>query len=112
MNVHSEIGSGFPEIIYHRCLSIEFNEKGIRYQNELSLPLFYRGIHVGKRRVDFLIEDKVLIEIKAVSELDKSHINQILNYLNLFQIEVGLLLNFGEGSLKFNRFINSKPSRK
>lgn len=76
-------------------------EQGISYKREISQPLFYRGSEVGKRRIDFLVEDKVLVELKAVSEINKTHFNQILNYLTAYQLEVGLLLNFGENSLNF-----------
>ncbi|HET6528478.1 MAG TPA: GxxExxY protein [Balneolaceae bacterium] len=108
MKVHSALGNGFPEVIYQRSLAIEFQEQNISYEREYSTPLFYKGKPVGKRRVDFLIEDKVLVELKAVSEINETHFNQVLNYLKAYQLEIGLLLNFGENSLKFKRFINSK----
>lgn len=111
MRVHSELGNGFPEIIYQRSLAIELKEQSISYKREISQPLFYRDSEVGKRRIDFLVEDKVLVELKAVSEINKTHFNQILNYLTAYQLEVGLLLNFGENSLNFKRFINSKTKR-
>lgn len=107
MEVHSKLGNGFPEVIYQRSLTIEFQAKGISYNREMSMPLYYRGKSVGKRRVDFLVEEKVLVELKAVSEINETHYNQILNYLTAFQLEIGLLINFGENSLKFKRFINS-----
>lgn len=111
MKVHSELGNGFPEIIYQRSLAIELKEQSISYKREISQPLFYRDSEVGKRRIDFLVEDKVLVELKALSEINNTHFNQILNYLTAYQLEVGLLLNFGENSLNFKRFINSKTKR-
>jgi len=111
MHVHPELGDGFPEVIYQRSLAIEFQDQDIRYQRELSMPLHYKGKSVGKRRVDFLVEEKVLVELKAVSEINDTHYNQILNYLTAYELEIGLLINFGENSLKFKRFINSKFNR-
>ncbi len=108
MNVHTEIGPGFPEVIYQRSLALELKDQGVNYKRESAIPLYYKGKPVGKRRVDFIVEDKILVELKAVSELNKTHYNQILNYLSAYKIEIGLLVNFGEASLKFKRFINSK----
>lgn len=110
MQVHSALGNGFPEVIYQRSLAIEFKEQGINYKRELSMPLYYKEKSVGRRRVDFLVEEKVLVELKAISEINKTHFNQILNYLTAYELEIGLLINFGENSLKFKRFINSKYS--
>ncbi|MEJ7627469.1 MAG: GxxExxY protein [Ferruginibacter sp.] len=108
MKVHSAIGPGFPEKIYHRSLLIEFSIIGLKCASEVERDIFYRGIKVGCRRLDILVEEKVLIELKAISEMDNGEVNQIINYLNLFQLEVGLLLNFGKPSLQFKRFVNSK----
>ena len=108
MNVHSELGNGFQEVIYQRCLEIEFQLRRLMYVRELVMPLYYKDHEVGKRRVDFLVEDKVLLEIKAVSEITTTHHAQILNYLTAYKLQVGLLINFGEPSLSFKRFINSK----
>lgn len=108
MKVHSTIGPGFPERIYHRCLIIELGLLGLKCQSEIEKDIFYTGIKVGCRRLDIIVEDKVLIELKAISEMNNGEINQIINYLNLFQLEVGLLLNFGKPSLQFKRFVNSK----
>lgn len=107
MQVHSELGSGFPEVIYQRSLAIEFRKQNISYKREESMPLFYKKKSVGKRRADFLVEQKVLVELKALSEINKTHYNQVLNYLTAFNLEIALLLNFGENSLNFKRFINS-----
>jgi len=108
MRVHSELGNGFPEVIYQRSLAIEFSHSNLEYDREISMPLYYQGQNVGSRRVDFLVEDKILLELKAVSEITSVHYAQILNYLKAYQLQIGLLVNFGEESLKFKRFINSK----
>lgn len=108
MRVHSELGNGFQEKIYQRCVEIEFRNLGMPFERELVMPLFYNKQQVGSRRVDFLVSDKVLLELKAVSEITTTHHSQILNYLQAYQLQIGLLINFGEESLKFKRFINSK----
>lgn len=108
MRVHSELGNGFQEVIYQRCLEIEFRDIGLHYERELVMPLYYKKKQVGMRRVDFLVESKVLLELKAVSEIKANHYAQILNYLTAYKLRIGLLINFGEESLRFRRFINSK----
>ena len=106
MKVHRTIGAGFPELIYHRCLIIELKNSGIFCESEVEREIFYEGIKVGSRRLDLLINKKVIVELKAVHELAPLFYNQILNYLKIFNLEVGLLLNFGNTSLQFKRFIN------
>ena len=108
MQVHSILGNGFQEIIYQRCLGIELEEAGISHCREVEMPIYYKGMDVGTRRVDFLVEDKVLVELKAISEVDDSHYAQIINYLEAFKLEIGLLINFGEKRLKFKRFVKSQ----
>ena len=106
MQVHTQMGVGFPEVVYQRCLAIEMRENGLTFERELELPLFYRGEQVGNRRVDFLVEKTVLVELKAVSEVTTLHHAQVLNYLHAYQLEVALLLNFGEHRLTYKRFVN------
>lgn len=108
MKVHSHFGLGFPEAIYKRSLLIELQNAGLLYQSEIEKDIFYRGHFIGKRRLDIIVEEKVLIELKAISETGKNDHNQIINYLNIFKIEVGLLLNFGKESLEFKRFALSE----
>ncbi|MBS1514893.1 MAG: GxxExxY protein [Bacteroidetes bacterium] len=105
MKVHNFFGSGFPEVIYQRSLKIEFEKSGLNYSRELELPVYYEKELVGSRVVDFLIEDKIIVELKVVPELIYIHQAQILNYLKAFKKEVGLLINFGESRLKFKRFV-------
>ena len=107
MQVHSFLGNGFQEFIYQRALAIEFDKAGLNFQRELEVPIFYKDIiePIGRRRVDFLVEGIVLVELKAIIELNDLHINQILNYLKTYKLEVSLLINFGEKSLKFKRLV-------
>ncbi|HJY63481.1 MAG TPA: GxxExxY protein [Ignavibacteria bacterium] len=108
MKVHTFLGNGFPEIIYQRSLAIELKHSNLGFNQELEQQIYYNEINIGTRRVDFLIDGKILVELKAVSELTDNLFSQILNYLTAFNLEIGLLINFGERSLKVRRFINSK----
>jgi GxxExxY protein len=105
MKVHSWFGPGFPEIIYQRSLLIELGKAGFNCKAEVEKELFYEESFVGKRRLDVIVEEVILIELKAMSELDNSCYNKIINYLRVFKMEVGLLLNFGAASLQFKRFV-------
>jgi GxxExxY protein len=105
MKVHRYLGNGFQEVIYQRCLEIEFNNTGLAYEREKEQIIYYEGVSVGMRRVDFLVEGKILVELKAVVELENVHLAQAKNYLEAFNLEVGLLLNFGATSLQFKRLI-------
>jgi len=107
MKVHREVGPGFPEMIYLRCLLLELKKYGLNCETELERDIFYEGIKVGSRRLDLLVNSKVIVELKAVSELEKLYYNQVINYLKVFNLEVGLLLNFGSISLQYKRFANS-----
>lgn len=107
MKVHSALGNGFPEIIYQRSLAIELEKSGIQFHREIQQDVFYDDVKVGTRIADFLIEGKILVELKALSEINEAHCSQILNYLKAFKLEIGLLINFGSDSLQFKRFINS-----
>jgi len=107
MQVHSFLGSGFQEIIYHRALALEFTKAGLQFKWELEMPIYYKDYTepIGIRRVDFLVENVVLVELKAKALLEDIHYAQILNYLKVYKVEVGLLINFGEKSLNFKRLI-------
>jgi GxxExxY protein len=111
MKVHSALGNGFQEVIYQRALAIEMNKQGLSFQRELEMPIFYDGEEIGTRRVDFLVEDKVLVELKALTKLEDVHLAQAINYLEAYRLEVGLLLNFGAKSLEYRRVVNSKNVR-
>ena len=108
MRVHSALGCGFPEIIYQRAMDIEMKDEGLRFEGEKVIPVYYKNHKIGTRRVDFLVEEVVSVELKAISELNDSNLNQGLNYLEAFNLEVGLLLNFGSKSLQFKRLINHR----
>lgn len=107
--VHSFLGNGFQEVIYQRALALEFNECGLEFARELEQEIFYKDYPnpIGKRRCDFLVEGKVLVEIKAVTQVQDVHYAQIINYLQAYKLEVGLLINFGEKSLNFKRFVKT-----
>ncbi len=108
MEVHSEIGNGFQEVIYQRALAIELESAGIIFQREFEMDIYYKENHIGKRRVDFLIEGAISVELKATTNLENMHYAQAINYLEVYNLEVGLLINFGEQSLNFKRFTNKK----
>ncbi len=103
MKIHRYLGNGFQEVIYQRCLAIELKNIGLRFDREREQNIFYENICVGTRRVDFLVEETVLVELKAISELGNVHLAQGLNYLEAFHLEVGLLINFGSTSLEYKR---------
>jgi GxxExxY protein len=111
MQVHSTLGNGFPEVVYQRALDIEFKERHISFVREFSMPIYYNGSWVGQRRVDFFVEDKIMVEIKAIIKLENVHLAQAKNYLEAYNIEVGLLINFGSASLEVKRLGNNKYSQ-
>jgi len=108
MKVHSTLGNGFQEVIYQRALAIEMTTQGLAFQRELEMQITYRGQEIGTRRVDFLVEDKVMVELKALTMLEDVHLAQAINYLEAYNLEIGLLINFGAKSLGYRRGINSK----
>lgn len=107
MKIHRHFGPGFPEIVYKRALMIELDKIPLQYLHEFEKDIFYEEKYIYKRRLDLFVEDRVLVELKATSVTEERDINQIINYLRVFKIEVGLLLNFGLKSLYYKRFINS-----
>jgi GxxExxY protein len=108
MIVHKILGNGFQEVIYQRALAIEMNLAGISFNREFEMPIFYRQKHIGTRRVDFLVEDLISVELKAMTKLEDVHFAQAINYLEAYNLEIGLLINFGESSLNFKRLTNKK----
>ena len=110
MTVHKILGNGFQEVIYQRALAIEMSLAGIEFAREYEMPIFYRDEQIGTRRVDFLVEGVISVELKAISELTKTHFAQAINYLEAYNVEIGLLINFGETSLNFKRLTNKKFS--
>ena len=108
MKVHSTLGSGFQEVIYQRAMEIEMPYHELSSVREMEMPIFYRGIQIGTRRVDFFVEGLIMTELKAVSHLEDVHLAQALNYLEAYNMEVGLLINFGTKSLEWKRLYNKK----
>ena len=108
MTVHSDLGNRFQEVIYQRALEIEMGYEGLNFVRELEMPVFYREMQIGTRRVDFFVEDKIMVELKAVIELQDVHLAQAMNYLEAYKMEIGLLINFGARSLEFKRVHNNK----
>jgi GxxExxY protein len=106
MEVHKTLGNGFQEVIYQRCLAIELNEKGIEHQREVEMSIFYKGRDVGLRRADFLVMGEIMVELKAVIDLEDVHLAQAMNYLEAYHLPTGLLINFGARSLQFKRIFN------
>ena len=108
MKVHSTLGNGFQEVIYQRALSIEMEKQGLGFGREMEMTIFYDGIEIGTRRVDFFVQDKIMVELKAVSGLNDLHLAQATNYLEAYNLPVGLLINFGSKSMEFKRVYNVK----
>ena len=108
MKVHSLLGNGFQEIIYQRALAIEMTLAGLSFEMEKEMKIYYRGHQVGTRRSDFFVEERIMVEIKAKSNLDDINLNQAMNYLEAYNMEIGLLINFGGKSLQFKRVHNNK----
>lgn len=105
--VHSFLGNGFQEVIYQRALAYEMSQRDLNFQREIEQDIYYKELSepIGTRRADFVVEDKVLVELKAIKELDDVHLAQALNYLKAYRLEVGLLINFGSKSLTFKRLV-------
>lgn len=108
MKVHSTLGSGFQELIYQRALRIEMHLQRIEHTREMEMTIYYEGHEIGTRRVDFFVDNTIMVELKAVSKLDDQHLAQAMNYLEAYNLPVGLLINFGSRSLEFKRVYNTK----
>jgi len=106
--VHKIIGPGFVELVYLRSMLVECGLRNIETDSEIELPIYYKNVRVGSRRADLLVKKKVIVELKAVVELNDNHLAQAINYLEAFNLEVGLLLNFGGKSLQYKRVIHPK----
>lgn len=112
MSVHNYLGCGFPEVIYQRALAYELSLEGLSFAREVEMEVFYKDMPkpIGLRRVDFLVEKKILVEIKAVTNLEDFHLAQIINYVEAFKMDVGLLINFGSKRLQFRRAMLSETN--
>ena len=110
MEVHKILGNGFQEVIYQRALAIELKRQGLDYSREHEMEIFYKEDKIGTRRVDFFVEGKIIVELKAIIALEDVHLAQAINYLEAYNMEIGLLINFGNRSLQFKRVM--KPGKK
>jgi GxxExxY protein len=107
MKVHGALGNGFQEVIYQRALAIEMEYQGLSFEREKEMEVLYRGNIIGTRRVDFFVEGKIMVELKALVALEDVHLAQAMNYLEAYKMEIGLLINFGAKSLQFKRVHNN-----
>ena len=108
MIVHKTLGNGFQEVIYQRALEIEMRLANLNFYREFEMQIIYREEQIGTRRVDFLVENTISVELKAITKLEEVHFAQAINYLEAYNLEIGLLINFGETSLNFKRLTNRK----
>ena len=108
MRVHGTLGNGFQEVIYQRALEIEMASEGLGFVREMEMPIFYKEVQIGTRRVDFFVEGEIMVELKAIIELEEVHLAQGINYLEAYNVKTGLLINFGSKSLQFKRLLNKK----
>ena len=106
MKVHSTLGNGFQELIYQRALAIEMEKQRLNFTREMETKIFYEGIDIGTRRVDFFVEEFVIVELKAIIKLEEVHLAQAMNYCQAYNLPIGLLINFGAKSLEFKRVYN------
>ena len=108
MTVHQILGNGFQELVYQRALEVEMQQAGLGFSREFEMPIIYKGQQIATRRVDFLVEGVISVELKATTKLEDVHLAQAINYLEAYNLEIGLLINFGEMSLNFKRLANKK----
>jgi hypothetical protein len=108
MKVHNTLGNGFQEVVYQRCLAIELEKCGLVFGREVEHIIYYEGVDVGKRRADFIVEMNVLVEVKALVNLEDVHLAQIKNYIVAYDLPIGLLINFGSLKLQFRKVYNPK----
>ena len=110
MEVHNTLGNGFQEVIYQRAMAIEMADRNINYSREHNMLIQYKGHEIGTRRVDFFVEEMIMVEIKAIINLEDVHLAQAMNYVEAYHLDIGLLINFGAKSLQFKRVHNNKKS--
>ncbi len=112
MKVHNTLGNGFQEVIYQRCLAIELQKAGLEFEREKEQKIYYENIDVGTRRADFIVESEIIVELKALIELENVHLAQAKNYVVAYDKHIGLLINFGSVSLQFKKVYNPKYNHK
>lgn len=106
--VHKFLGNGFQEAVYRQALAIEFELRNVLFEREFEMPLYYKGEQIGSRQVDFFVDDKIMVEIKAISQLEDVHVAQAINFLEAYNKDLGLLINFGSKNLDFKSITNKK----
>ena len=111
MKVHNTLGNGFQEVIYQRCLAIELEKAGLIFEREKEQMIFYEGVNVGTRRADFVVENQVIVELKALVNLEDVHLAQAKNYVAAYNFNIGLLINFGAKSLEYKKIFNSRQNQ-
>lgn len=112
MEVHKQLGNGFQEVIYQRALAIEMHLQALEFSREHEMQINYKGNDIGTRRVDFFVSNVIMVELKAIINLEDVHIAQAMNYVEAYDLEIGLLINFGAKSLQFKRVHNNKKAIK
>lgn len=112
MKVHNTLGNGFQEVIYQRCLVIELTRAGLNFGREVEQTIYYDKMEVGTRRADFVVENQIIVELKAVIDLEAVHLAQAKNYVVAYDFPIGLLINFGANSLQFKKIFNPKYNSK
>jgi len=112
MNVHRALGNGFQEVIYQRALEIEMQQANLNFAREMEMPIFYKNVQIGTRRVDFFVENLIMVELKALVAIERVHLAQTKNYLEAYKMQIGLLINFGANSLEFKRIYINEPISK
>lgn len=110
--VHNTLGNGFQEVIYQRALAIEMADEGLNFSREHEMPVYYKNQQIGTRRVDFLVDGIISVELKALIKTEDVHLAQAINYLEAYDLEIGLLINFGAKSLEYKRLANTKFNQK
>ena len=108
MKVHNTMGNGFQEVIYQRCLAIEMENAGLGFECEKGQTIYYNNIEVGNRRADFIVENNIVVELKALTDLEDAHLAQAKNYVNVYNLPIGLLIDFGASSLQYKKIFNAK----
>jgi GxxExxY protein len=108
MKVYNTLGNGFQEIIYQKCLAIELAKAGLSFEREKEQNIYYEEEYVGTRRADFIVERQVMVELKAIINLENVHLAQAKNYVVAYQLPIGLLINFVSKSLQFKKVFNSR----
>lgn len=112
MEVHKQLGNGFQEVIYQRAMAIEMQIQGLEYSREHEMQIQYKSHEIGTRRVDFFVENVIMVELKTIINLEDVHLVQAMNYVEAYNLEIGLLVNFGSKSLQFKRVHNNKKEIK